>query len=46
MNAQEKMRERGSAVALGYFDGIHMGHRAVLEKALSFAKENDLVPKI
>lgn len=46
MNAQEKMRERGSAVALGYFDGIHMGHRAVLEKALSFAKENDLVPTV
>ena len=42
----EKIKVSGSAVALGYFDGIHMGHRAVLEKALSFAKENDLVPVV
>ena len=42
----EKIKVSGSAVALGYFDGIHMGHRAVLEKALSFAKENNLVPVV
>ena len=46
MDAQKKMRENGSAVALGYFDGIHMGHRAVLERALSLAKEKDLVPAV
>lgn len=39
-------REKGTAVALGYFDGIHIGHRAVLQKALSYAKEKDLVPTV
>ena len=42
----ENIKKYGSAVALGYFDGIHKGHRAVLEKALSFAKENNLVPVV
>ena len=23
--------EKGTAVAMGYFDGIHIGHRAVIE---------------
>lgn len=32
-----------SAAALGFFDGIHMGHRAVLEKAVS-AKKDGLTP--
>ena len=35
----EKTREKGTAVALGYFDGIHLGHKTVLDKALSAAKE-------
>ena len=39
-------REKGTAVALGYFDGIHIGHRAVLQEALSYAKEKDLVPTV
>ena len=30
----EEVKEKGSAVALGYFDGIHIGHKAVLNKAL------------
>ncbi|MBQ5746648.1 MAG: adenylyltransferase/cytidyltransferase family protein, partial [Clostridia bacterium] len=42
----EKIKASGSAVALGYFDGIHFGHRAVLQKALSFAEKNDLVPVV
>ena len=42
----EKIREKGTAVALGYFDGIHIGHKTVLEKALTVAKENDLVPVV
>lgn len=28
----------GSAVALGYFDGVHLGHRAVLSEAVSCAR--------
>ena len=33
-------------LALGNFDGIHKGHRAVLEKALSEAKKRGLVPAV
>lgn len=42
----EKTREKGTAVALGYFDGIHLGHKEVLEKALSQAEEKNLVPVV
>lgn len=42
----EKIKQKGTAVALGYFDGIHMGHRAVLSKAVERAKAKDLVPVI
>ena len=44
LNKEE--RERGTAVALGYFDGIHVGHRAVLHKALDSAKEKNLIPVV
>ena len=30
--------EKGTAVAMGYFDGIHIGHRAVIEGAVQWAK--------
>lgn len=42
----EKIKQQGTAVALGYFDGIHMGHKAVLSKAVARAKEKNLVPVI
>ena len=42
----EKIKEKGTAVALGYFDGIHLGHKKVLDKALSKAKEKDLIPVV
>lgn len=42
----EEERKKGTAVALGYFDGIHIGHRAVLQKALDTAKEKNLVPVV
>ncbi len=28
------------SLALGFFDGVHKGHRAVIEKAVQYAKEN------
>lgn len=37
---------KGIALALGYFDGVHIGHKAVLEKALSLAKDRQLTPAV
>ena len=31
-----------TAVAIGFFDGIHTGHQAVIKKAVSYAKQNGL----
>lgn len=28
------------SIALGYFDGVHLGHRAVINSAVNFAKKN------
>lgn len=39
------MEKRKSAVALGLFDGIHLGHRAVLNMALEQEK-NGLIPYV
>ena len=33
-----------SAVALGYFDGVHIGHRAVLRAAVDAASRGGLTP--
>lgn len=35
---------RESAVALGLFDGVHLGHQAVLDAVVSCAKAQGLVP--
>ena len=29
--------EGGTAVAMGFFDGIHIGHRAVIESAVQLS---------
>lgn len=36
--------ETGCAVALGYFDGVHCGHRQVLGSAVRYAAEKGLTP--
>ena len=33
---------RGSAVALGFFDGVHIGHRAVISAAVDCARAEGL----
>ena len=33
--------EKGTAVAMGFFDGIHIGHRAVINEAVQWAGAND-----
>lgn len=35
-----------AAIALGTFDGVHIGHRAVIEAAVSAAHEERLVPAV
>lgn len=37
---------RGSAVALGYFDGVHLGHRAVIGAAVAAARRAGLTPAV
>ena len=37
---------RGSLVAIGNFDGVHLGHRAVIEAALAEARDTDLRPLV
>ncbi len=42
----EQKKSKGTAVALGYFDGIHLGHKAVLGKTLREAEEKGLTPVV
>lgn len=34
------------AIALGFFDGVHLGHAALLNKTKQRAKENNLTPSV
>ena len=36
----------GSAVAMGFFDGIHIGHRAVIDGAVEWAKAHGAAPAV
>lgn len=38
--------ENGTAVAMGYFDGIHLGHRAVIDGAVQWAKAHGAEPAV
>ena len=38
--------KQGSAVALGYFDGIHLGHRAVIGGAVDWARAHGAAPAV
>jgi riboflavin kinase/FMN adenylyltransferase len=42
MTAEEKKR----VIALGFFDGVHIGHSALLERALKRAEETGLIPSV
>lgn len=37
---------QGSAVSIGVFDGVHLGHRAILEANVRRARERGLVPTV
>ena len=34
------------AVCLGFFDGVHIGHRALIRECVSYAKKNGLIPTV
>lgn len=34
------------AIAIGSFDGVHLGHQAIVKKLLTIARDNNLVPYI
>ena len=36
----------GAVVALGYFDGVHLGHRAIIDTARREAEARDAVPAV
>src|SRR5699024_5444033 len=35
-----------SVAAIGFFDGVHKGHQKVINRALKYAKENDVKCKV
>ena len=37
--------EKGTAVAMGFFDGIHIGHRAVIDKRRAVGQSNTMPPR-
>lgn len=37
---------KGASVALGFFDGVHIGHAEIIKKAVNTAKEKSLIPVI
>ncbi|MEL4106506.1 riboflavin biosynthesis protein RibF [Oscillospiraceae bacterium WX1] len=40
------MTEKKRVIALGFFDGVHIGHSALMERVLKIAKEKDLLPSV
>ncbi len=38
--------EKPTSTALGYFDGVHKGHKAVIGEAVKNGRENGLVPTV
>lgn len=46
LKAADADADLGALVAIGNFDGVHLGHRAVIEAALSEARERGLRPLV
>ncbi len=40
------MTYKKRVIALGFFDGVHIGHSALMERVLKIAKERDLTPSV
>ena len=35
--------KKGTAVAMGTFDGVHIGHQGIINRAIALAKEHKLL---
>ena len=42
----EKPNTENLAVALGYFDGVHLGHRKLISALIDSARDNNLTPAV
>ena len=42
LNEQDNLFLKPSCVALGFFDGFHLGHLKLVKEVISVAKKNDL----
>ena len=42
LNAKTDTPSLPLSAALGYFDGVHLGHRAVIEKAVEYARQKSI----
>lgn len=40
------MTDKKRVIALGFFDGLHIGHSALMERVLKISKEKDLLPSV
>ena len=43
---RKQMVEKKRAIALGFFDGIHIGHSALMRKVLEIGRDKGLVPSV
>ena len=41
-----KQRKENYVVAIGFFDGLHLGHQALIREVLKVAKEKSLMPAV
>ncbi|MFC4307374.1 bifunctional riboflavin kinase/FAD synthetase [Cohnella boryungensis] len=42
----EGARKQGLSLAIGFFDGVHLGHREVIRQAVALAREQGIVPAV
>lgn len=46
IKGEYKGGKEGTSLALGFFDGMHIGHESVISEAVSYAKAHDLDPGV